>query len=115
MDNRHNCHVEPIEKSTDETAMSKADFVYLSVSGMGCQTCVTRVRNGLLRLDGVLAAAIDLSYQVAKIAYDPTRVSPGDLIATVAKSGDGRHHYQARLVSDVRPNSETPGYGHHNG
>lgn len=115
MDTHHNCHVEPIEKPTDETAMSKADFVYLSVSGMGCQTCVTRVQNSLLRLNGVLAAAIDLPYQVAKIAYDPTRVGPGDLIATVARSGDGRHHYLARLVSDVRPTSETPSYGHDNG
>jgi len=108
MNNHHNCHIEPIEKPLDEEALPRADFAYVAVSGMGCQTCATRVRNGLLRLNGVLAASIDLSYQIAAVTYDPARVSPADMITAIAETGDGRHHYQARLVASTSAQQTAP-------
>jgi copper chaperone CopZ len=95
-----NCQVEPVEKPLDEAALADAMAAYLNVSGMGCPRCATRVRNGLLSLDGVLVVDVFLEQNVAAAAYDPQRVSPDDLVQAVANSGnDGRHHYQAEVAA----------------
>ena len=103
MMNEHtNCHVEPVEKPLDEAALANASTVYLAVQGMGCPRCAMRVRNGLLGLDGVLAAEIFLADGLAAAAYDPTRVAASDLIAAVMSAGnDGRHHYQAQVIGQA--------------
>jgi len=100
MMNEHtNCRVEPVEKPLDEAALANASTVYLTVQGMGCPRCAMSVRNGLLQLDGVLAAEIFLTDGLAVAAYDPARVTASDLIAAVAAAGgDGHHHYQAQLI-----------------
>jgi copper chaperone CopZ len=99
MDTHHGCHIEPFEKPLDAEIRSQAEFIYLTISGMGCQTCVTRVRNALLRLDGVLEATIDLPYQVAAVTYDPARVTSVDLVTAISQAGNSRHSYQARFVA----------------
>ncbi len=101
-----NCHVEPLEKPIDPVALQSATAVFLMVQGMGCPRCAMRVRNGLLGLDGVLAAEIFLAEGLAVVAYDPTRVEGGDLVAAVAAAGnDGRHHYQAQVVGQAPADS----------
>ena len=48
-----NCHVEPIYKDTvSAETLRNADNALLAVWGMGCENCVTRVRNSLLSLFG---------------------------------------------------------------
>ncbi len=47
MSEHENCHVEPLDKPLDETALAKATAAYLAVWGMGCPRCALRVRNGL--------------------------------------------------------------------
>jgi len=99
---QENCHVDPVEKPLDEDALATAMAAYLKVGGMGCPRCATRVRNGLLSLDGVLLAEVLLEQNIAAAAYDPQRVSPTDLVQAVANSGnDGRHHYQAEVAAVV--------------
>lgn len=100
MTNEHtNCHVEPVEKPLDEAALANASTVNLVVQGMGCPRCAIRVRNGLLGLDGVLAAEIFLPEGLAVAVYDSARAAASDLIAAVAAAGgDGRHHYQAQVI-----------------
>ena len=100
MMNEHtNCHIEPVEKPLDEAALANASTVNMVVQGMGCPRCVMRVRNGLLELDGVLAADVFLEEGRAVAAYDPAHVEIGDLIAAVAAAGgDDRHHYQAQVI-----------------
>lgn len=98
----HNCHVEPVEKTIDREAIEKAQAAYLAVWGMGCNTCATRVRNSLLSTDGVLLAEIQLEQGVAAVAFDDERVTAEALLAAVAAAGnDGRHHYEAKLISQV--------------
>jgi copper chaperone CopZ len=103
MMNEHtNCPVEPVEKPLDEAALANASTVYLAVQGMGCPRCAMRVRNGLLGLDGVLAAEIFLAEGLAVTAYDPIRVAASDLIAAITSAGnDGRHHYQAQVIGQA--------------
>ena len=101
-DRDENCHVDPLQKSLDQSDLEGAVAAYLAVSGMGCPNCATRVSNGLLGLEGVLAVHVDLKQGLAVTAYDPEFVSPEDLIQAVANAGrDGRHHYGAQFIQQV--------------
>lgn len=101
MKDRDNCHVEPVSKPINMEELLNSKAAYLAVSGMGCASCAMRVRNGLLSLDGVLLAEIQLERGIATVAYDPQTLTTQDLIQAVASSGnDGRHHYWARLIQD---------------
>jgi copper chaperone CopZ len=98
----NNCHVEPLNKSLDQETLSSAKAVYLAIWGMGCPTCATRVRNGLLSLPGVLAAEVNLEQGLAATAYDPESVTVNDLLQVVSAAGnDGRHEYKAELLQDI--------------
>lgn len=102
MNNHHeNCHVESVEKPLDDHALEAATAVYLQVSGMGCERCAIRVRNGLLALDGVLLADVFLEHGVAAVALDRERVTAAQLVdAVVASGNDGRHRYRGQLISE---------------
>jgi len=97
-----NCHVEPLEKPVDPVALQNATVVFLTIQGMGCPRCATRVQNGLLKLEGVLTANVFLEEGMAVAAYDPAAVEIDDLIAAIAAAGgDSRHHYQAQLIGQA--------------
>jgi copper chaperone CopZ len=101
----NNCHVEPLKKSLDQETLSSAKAVYLAIWGMGCPTCATRVRNGLLSLQGVLAAEVNLEQGLAVTAYDPEIVTVNDLLQAVSAAGnDGRHNYLAELIQEIPVN-----------
>ncbi len=95
-----NCYVEPINKTASADQIRKADSALLAVRGMGCENCATRVRNGLLALDGVYAADIYLNMAMAEVSFDSQKVSAKMLIEAVSRAGnDGRHEYRAELVA----------------
>lgn len=94
------CYVEPLEKTVSPEDLSEAHLATLAVWGMGCPNCANRVRNGLLGLDGVVSAAIDLERGLAFVDYVPARANLHDLILAVAAAGnDGRHDYRAVVIS----------------
>ena len=102
MSEKENCHVDPVEKPLDKDALSSAMAAYLAVSGMGCPNCAARVRNGLLSLEGVWLAEVQLEQGIAAAAYDPQRTTVEDLLGAVTQSGnDGRHHYYANLIKEL--------------
>ncbi|MBE2199501.1 MAG: heavy-metal-associated domain-containing protein [Anaerolinea sp.] len=102
MSEHKNCHVNPVEKALEENALVQAEATFLGVSGMGCPNCATRVRNGLLNLDGVLYADVYLQNGVATVAYDPQQVTTADLVTAVTASGnDGRHEYRAHILQTM--------------
>jgi copper chaperone CopZ len=102
MSEHDNCHVDPVEKTLDRQAIESAMAAYLQVGGMGCPNCAMRVRNGLLGLEGVFAAEVELGQGLAAAAYDPEQVSADDLLRAVAQAGnDGQHHYFAQLIKEV--------------
>jgi len=96
-----NCHVEPIRKlNVSVEQIQRADHATLSVQGMGCENCVTRVRNSLLSLAGVYGADLFLNLKLAEIMYDSRKVTVSELIQAVARAGnDGRHEYGAELIA----------------
>ena len=96
-----NCYVEPIYKNTvTAEQLQKADRATLVVWGMGCQNCVTRVRNSLLSLEGVHGVEVYLNMALAEVIYDREKIPATELVAAVSRAGnDGRHQYQAELLA----------------
>jgi copper chaperone CopZ len=92
------CFVEPVKKELDPRALERSATALLGVTGMGCPTCATRVRNSLLSRPGVVWAEIDLVRGLARVHYDPDKIEKEELLQAVAEAGgDGRHRYQAML------------------
>lgn len=95
-----NCYVEPMYKNSTADQIRNGENALLRIWGMGCENCVTRVRNSLLSLDGVYGADVYLNMAMAEISYDSKKVSADALVNAVARAGnDGRHEYRAQLVA----------------
>ena len=96
-----NCYVEPIYKTVvSAQQLQQADRATLTIWGMGCQNCVTRVRNSLLAIEGVYGVDVYLNMALAEVMYDSKRVLPKQLLEAVAQAGnDGRHEYRAQLLA----------------
>jgi len=64
-----------------------ADKVELSITGMTCAACATRIEKGLNKLPGVLKANVNLALETASVEYDSSHVGVSDLIRQVEKLG----------------------------
>ena len=99
MTDKEPCHVEPVVKQVDQSAVKNAAVAFLAVSGMGCQRCAMRVRTGLLILKGVYKAEIYLEDHLAEVTFNPQVHTPEDLLNAVAAAGNvGHHRYWGQLV-----------------
>jgi len=95
-----NCYVEPVYKNATTDEVRNADNALLAIEGMGCQNCLTRVRNSLLSLEGVYAADVYLNMAMAEVSFDSQKVTGKMLVDAVSQAGnDGRHEYRAELVA----------------
>ncbi len=102
MNDDQSCHVEPVVKPLDQAALEQSLTAVLAVSGMGCPRCAMRVRNSILQLDGVVLVDVILERGLAGVAYDPGKVTTGDLTQAVAAAGnDGHHVYRAEFVQNI--------------
>ncbi|NOZ62543.1 MAG: cadmium-translocating P-type ATPase [Calditrichaeota bacterium] len=63
------------------------DSITLSIKGMHCASCVSKVEKGLQRVPGVLAANANISTEKADVKFIPDSVSPTDLIKAVQAVG----------------------------
>lgn len=96
----HNCRVEPIHKPTPAQQIRPASRALLSIVGMGCANCATRVRNSLISMEGVYGVDVHLNLALAEVLYDRTRVSTEALKDAVHRAGDdGRHEYHAEMIT----------------
>ena len=94
-----NCHVEPVQKNVVAEDLTDARIVGLAVLGMGCVNCGTRVRNGLLALDGVVSADVDWERGLALVDYVPAKTNVDSILgAVVAAGNDGHHNYRAKVI-----------------
>lgn len=93
------CRVEPVRRSSASTRAKPDRHALLAIAGMGCDNCVTRIRNELLRLEGVVEARVYLTMGAADVTFDSRIVSTRELVRSVrAAGGDGRHEYYAELI-----------------
>ncbi|EGX61089.1 MULTISPECIES: cation-translocating P-type ATPase [Streptomyces] len=73
------------EKAVPDTAAAPAHAVELSIGGMTCASCSTRIEKKLNRMDGV-TATVNFATEKAKVSY-ADGIEVADLIATVEKTG----------------------------
>jgi copper chaperone CopZ len=57
----------------------------LQIDGMSCGHCVARVKKALSNLDGVEVRNVEVGS--AEMSYDPSRVSPGQVLEAVDAAG----------------------------
>ncbi len=69
----------------------------LHVEGMTCGACATSVKIVLKKVDGVIDATVSYERKRAVVQYDPTRVSPPQLVAAIEK----KLPYKARVVEEA--------------
>jgi len=65
------------------------EAVTLTVEGMTCAACQSRVQRALERTPGVTSAAVNLMMGNAAVSYDPTALSPDALLAVIRDTGYG--------------------------
>ncbi|MDB5855319.1 MAG: copper-transporting ATPase [Herminiimonas sp.] len=78
------------------------ESVSLSISGMTCASCVTRVEKALSKVPGVSSASVNLATEKAQVTA--VGVPVDRLIAAVAKAG-----YDAAVASDTPVSDESSG------
>ena len=66
---------------------------YLEVWNMDCPHCAIWVRNGRLRMDGVLMVDVFLKQGVAAATYDPGSITVEDLLKAVTLVGEDCQRY----------------------
>ncbi|MGD6856762.1 heavy metal translocating P-type ATPase [Bacillus infantis] len=61
----------------------------LTITGMTCAACSARIEKGLKKMEGISDANVNLALERADVVYNPSAVSPADLIKRVEKLGYG--------------------------
>lgn len=59
----------------------------IPIRGMRCASCVVNIQKGLSRLEGVIAADVNLAAERASITFDPERLKTVDLTNTIRDLG----------------------------
>lgn len=69
-----------------EVVKEKAEFL---ITGMTCAACSSRIEKVLNKLDGINAATVNLALETGTVEYNPSRLTPSDIIARIEKAGYG--------------------------
>ena len=64
----------------------KQEFI---ITGMTCAACATRIEKGLNKLKGISSANVNLAIENATVVYNPSELTPTDIIQRVEKLGYG--------------------------
>ena len=59
----------------------------LEISGMGCNKCVERITDSLLKLPGIKSVEIDLAQKSANITYEDSKVDIPAILHTIEDIG----------------------------
>lgn len=84
-----------------EAQVAEKEKVTLSINGMTCAACSTRVEKGLQKMDGVLDAHVNLANEKATVFFDDQKIGTEQLIDKVMKTG-----YKAEVFVTRDPETE---------
>lgn len=77
---------EASNKLDPNATYAKAEF---TIDGMTCAMgCAATIEKKISKMDGVKSAKVDFDKKLAMVEYDVAKVTPNNLIETVAKVGD---------------------------
>jgi len=82
-----------------------AEHLDLSLSGMTCAACASRIEKKLNKVGGV-TATVNYATEKASITFDPAATSPDDLVAVVESIGYGAHLPVALGADETDPAEE---------
>lgn len=71
------------------------EVVGLSISGMHCASCASKIENSLKSLPGIKEAGVNFATREASVVYDPTLLKTDKILNGIIKLG-----YQAQIMSD---------------
>lgn len=92
-------YVEPLNKPVDRSCLFTARTAFFAVMNMECSHCVLWIRNGLLKLDGVLLVDVFQKQAVAAVTFDPEKIGTDDLIKAIYRTGEEIcHFYGAEFI-----------------
>ncbi|MCB9779321.1 MAG: heavy-metal-associated domain-containing protein [Alphaproteobacteria bacterium] len=74
-------------KAAEQVQTADGTKVSLTVAGMHCGDCSTKVTAALQGVDGVIAVAVDYQTGAAEIAYDAAKVDVAALVSAVEGTG----------------------------
>jgi len=61
--------------------------ITLSIGGMGCDACCTRIEKALLKLNGIKSASVNLADQKAAVTYDPDKLQLSSIKEAITDEG----------------------------
>ncbi len=99
----------PSDASAPTVADAPLATSELSLDGMHCNACATRIERALAKQPAVLSASVNLATNRAFVTYDTAAISPADLCATVDEVG-----YSASVLdpeADGSPKSDGDHWG----
>ncbi|MEE8330050.1 MAG: heavy metal translocating P-type ATPase [Thermodesulfovibrionia bacterium] len=79
----------PLKAGSGEKTSSEAKRIDLPVTGMSCASCASRVKDGLLKLNGVESAEVNFAAEKATVFYNPSTGSVEEFIKTIKDIGYG--------------------------
>lgn len=85
----------PVKPSIDEPRAKVVDKAggikktSIKITGMTCASCAQNIEKGLNKLDGVIKASVNFSFEKAAVEYDSSKVSIADLENTITSLGYG--------------------------
>ncbi|MBX3415630.1 MAG: copper-translocating P-type ATPase [Pirellulales bacterium] len=94
----------------EQEGHASAQEMLLDIVGMHCASCVGRVEESLKKLTGVATAHANLATEQARVTFDPTRVTVGDLQSAVERAG-----YRARPTDQHAQHGDESGHDHVHG
>ena len=69
------------------TTAAAVESVVIPVKGMSCMACVAKTKEALRVLPGVSEVEVKLSPGSATVKYNPAKVTPEKLVATIRELG----------------------------
>jgi len=92
---------EPRKAPSEEAERGQAEQLQLNIGGMSCSFCVQTIERALARIEGVRAAHVSLAHESGLIEYEPDKVEPDRIKATLRSLG-----YTIRDPSKVKAYEE---------
>ncbi len=80
---------EATAEAAAEVTANACELITIPVSGMTCAACQSRVQRTLSKQPGVTDASVNLMMRSAAVKYDPSVITPDDLVQAIRKTGYG--------------------------
>ncbi len=68
-------------------SINQINHIFVPIEGMHCAACVTRVENGLKKVQGIESVNVNLSAAQAAVGFDSDRTRLQDILSSVEQTG----------------------------